>query len=188
MKKSILLFIILFTVSVCPVAAQLFDFNWDVGTAFFGGYTSLRQDVQESDFEIEIQALNFRFQTYDGFSFSISPFNLWMSLVDDEKPENLLITVINCTIAYDIFQFEKEIQLMPYGTIYAIAPENLLSLRADFGIMFNWFGNSDSSEESSCNMDMNFVTAKAGFRMNQYKLQGFFDLGINLLVLGMLFL
>ena len=194
MKKRFFASVFFVVFSLLPVAAEPFNFNWDFGSVFFGGYSGFSDynlNNFESEMELDVQVLNFRFETEDGFSFMFCPLNCWMNIRGNNKESDHLVSFFNCTFAYDLFEFQRAVQLMPYVALHAVALEGLHRFSVDCGIAFNTFPNSvdpDGSLSSCCSIDLNIFTVKAGVRLNQFNPQAYLDIGINLLIIAMLFL
>ena len=119
MKKVLSVVIVFFVTSVISVMANPFKFNWDFGTFFFGGYSEYKNNSIDGSMELNVQILDFRFETEDGFSISMSPFNCFFPL-NNKETDDVLLSLVNCTLAYDIFEFKKNIQLMPFASFHAV--------------------------------------------------------------------
>ena len=168
------------------------DFNWDFGTFFFGGYSEYKNNSIEGSLELNVQILDFRFETENGFSISASPFNCFFPL-NNKETDDVLLSLVNCTLAYDIFEFKRNIQLMPFVSVH-VGLESLQKSWADCGIVFNTFAHSADSQEqnllNACNIDFNIFTVKAGARfikLQQIQPQIYLDVGINILLFTLLF-
>ena len=181
--------IICFLISLISVNVFSMDFNWDFGTVFLGGYTGFEKDSVESEMELDIEVLDFRFETEDGFSISLSPLKC-IFFLDGKESSDFPLSFINCSFAYDIFKFEKNIQLMPYVSLH-VGAQSLKNSWADCGILFNTFARSSDSQEQavleSCNIDFNIFTMKAGVRLYQLRPDIYFDVGVNILLFTLLF-
>lgn len=189
MKKVLSVVIIFFLTSVISVMANPFKFNWDFGTIFFGGFSGYNNEVFESEMELNLQILDFRFETENGFSISASPFNCCFPL-DSNEHDDSYFSFLNCTLAYDIFKFKKNVQLMPFVSLHAGA-QGLQYSWADCGIVLNTFAHTSDSQEQNlmdfCNIDLNIFTVKTGVRVNQFKQAIYCDVGVNILLFTLLF-
>lgn len=165
------------------------DFNWDFGTVLFGGYTSFEEESVENGMELNLQILDFRFESEKGFSISLSPLNC-IFFLDGKEHSDFPLSFINCSFAYDFFKFEKNIQLMPYLSLH-VGAQSLKNSWADCGIAFNAFAHSSNYQEpdtfESCNIDFDIFTAKAGVRLIQLRPQIYLDVGVNILLFTLLF-
>ena len=187
-SKYILLSIILFFVSSNSFA---FDFFWDFGTAFVGGNLGYDGSVEIVG-EADIQILDFRLETETGLSFAFSPCNFWCVLNKSEEEDIHLVTFANFTIAYDIFRFQKDAELMPYFCSYLGAFEGINRFRIDCGLVFNIYADVIWPQEiinaqNNNHLRGEILSAKLGIRLNQYKPQIFADIGFNIIALGMIF-
>lgn len=195
MKKVLSVVIVFFVTSVVSVMANPFKFNWDFGTFFFGGYSEYKNNSIDGSLELNVQILDFRFETENGFSISASPFNCFFPL-NNKETDDVLLSLVNCTLAYDIFEFKRNIQLMPFASFH-LGLEGLQKSWADCGIVFNTFAHSADSQEQNlldyCNIDFNIFTVKAGARfiqlqqLQQLQPQIYLDVGINILLFTLLF-
>ena len=187
--RSKKVFLIPILISFFSIKLFSMDFNWDFGTVLFGGYTGFTKDYVESEMELNVQILDFRFETEDGFSISLSPLNCILFL-DGKEHNDFPLSFINCSFAYDFFRFEKNIQLMPYLSLH-VGAQSLKNSWADCGIAFNTFARSSGSQEGdvmeSCNIDFDIFTAKAGVRLYQLRPDIYFDVGVNILLFILLF-
>ena len=188
-KKFLSIIVLLLISSVVSLMANPFKFNWDFGTFYFGGLAAYEKDSMEGELEIDVQLFDFRFETENGFSISLSPFDLCLPL-DGKEHSDLFLSLVNCSFAYDVFKFKKNIQLMPFVSLH-LGLEGLKNSWADCGIVFKTFPRySDSQEQNllqACNIDFNIFTAKAGFRYAYLKPQLYLDVGVNVLLFTMLF-
>ena len=191
MKKFLSALIIIFVFSSF-VSAKSFDFFWDFGTAFIGGNVGKNDNLATFDWEADIQVLDFRLEGVNGLTFAFSPFNYWCILNGPQDEDIQLMTFGNFTVAYDFFKHERNIELAPYVSAYAGALEGIKKFRLDAGLVFNVYNSQiwpkemlDAEETSHLRGEL--ISAKLGARLNDLKPQFYFDFGINLIALGMIF-
>ena len=187
-KKVFLISILIWLIS-CKVFAL--DFFWDFGTVFAGANLGYDGSIGP-EFELDAQVLDFRLESEKGFLVAWSPFNFWGVLNKQDEPDITLASFGNFTLAYDIFRFRKDAELMPYIACYAGALEGWDKFRLDCGLMFNlyadliWPSEIQNTQENY-HLRGEILAAKAGIRLNQGQPQLYADLGFNLIALGMAF-
>jgi len=186
--RKLFLSLILFSLSINAFAL---DFFWDFGTAFAGGNVGYDGTIGP-EFEADIQVLDFRLESDSGFSFAFSPCNFWCVLNEPEEEDIHLTTFGNFTLAYDIFRFRKNVELMPYVSSYLGAFEGLDKFRVDCGLVFNVYSdliwpNEIVEAQNNNHLRGEILSTKVGLRLNQYKPQIFASIGFNVIALAMIF-
>ena len=190
MKKLICLLLLLFC--LFPLTAAPINFFWDFGTAFLGGDVDFKNNSIDFDWEIDVQVLDFRLETENGFTFGFSPFNvLWEDVSSNKEDDYNLITFGNFTAAYDFFKHERMVELGPYVSAFTIALEGIKRFRIDAGFLLNLYFTDIWPEamiaaEENMHLRCELISAKTGFRLNEMKPEFYFDIGLNLISLGMI--
>ena len=188
--KKLFIALILF-VSSFSLYSKSFDFFWDFGTAYIGGNVGKNDSFVPFEWETDIQILDFRLEGVNGLTLAFSPFNFWCILNAPEEEDIHLVTFGNFTVAYDVFKHERNIELAPYVSAYAGALEGIEKFRVDAGLIFNlyysdiWPDEMIAAENNSY-LRGELISAKLGARLNELKPQFYFDVGVNLIALGMI--
>ena len=191
MKKFLSALILIF-VFCSYVSAKSFDFFWDFGTAYIGGNVSKNDNLAPFEWEADIQVFDFRLEGVNGFTFAFSPFNYWCILNAPQDEDIQLITCANFTAAYDIFKHQQNIELAPYVSAYAGALEGIKKFRVDAGLLFNVYYSDIWPQEmiaaeNNYNLRGEIISTRLGVRLNELKPQFYFDFGVNIFALGMIF-
>ncbi|MBP5601413.1 MAG: hypothetical protein J6X78_01680 [Treponema sp.] len=189
MKRFVNFLILIFCLS--PLTAAPLKFYWDFGTAFLGGDVDSKNNSVDFDWEIDVQVLDFRLETENGFTFGFSPFNVLWEDVSSGKEDVELITFGNFTVAYDFFKHERMVELGPYVSVFTLALDSIKNFRIDAGLLLNMYFTDIWPEamiaaEENMHLRCELISAKTGVRLNQLKPEFYFDVGINLISLGMI--
>ena len=186
MKKFLIITALCF--SSLPIFAAPWNIYWDFGTAYLGGFASA--DFAQPGFECEadLQFFDFRLETESGITFAVSPFNLWGVLDNNLEEDIYLATFANFTVSYDFLKYNRNLDLSPYVSAFALSVEDSGQFRIDAGVSFNLYGSefwprAMAEAEDSVHLRGELISAKTGIRLNRLKPEFYFDFGFNFLSL-----
>ena len=202
MNKIKLVFILIFSVSVCNLYAQNLDFAFNIGN--FGWGMNIPKDTKNGDMTFNFLNLYVEHKK-SNIGIEISPVNIWAdyscpnyltSFFNIRLYYNFIDKIIYNLIDYDIDWHRKgsnyfligpfvSLNYLSLGNNYSFDPNNI-----QINIGFKGLGMIDYTVlwgEIFAPFGFQFLNLELGYRYNNYKLnnhQFYFNLSTDILVLG----
>lgn len=168
MKKTFL-FCIVLCLSVLPLSAQVLEGWWNAGEIGAGVYSGSDAHMPVT---VEADVLNVSFRHLGtGFMLTVSPFHVdaLANLPENETETKNFFSLVNARLSYDIFGWNRKVDLSPYVAANWLCPGNMSSYKVEGGIRFDWYSCVEPAFPTDAfpyRMKILSLEAGAGLRQN----------------------